>query len=717
MSYHSSRGSRAAFHNAVGEQVSSTRIAPYSMKDSCIGPVIGIVAAMAIALPVFGAQEDLLEMYGSREMISLATGYRKPIFEAPANATVVTSEDIRKMGATTLDEVLATIPGFHVSSDGKSTLLTVRGITSRVLILVDNIPVAQGLTNPFGAEDNILLYNIERVEVVRGPGSAIYGADAFAGVVNLVTKSAGDIGGTEIGGLAGSFDTYDAHLLHGGKLGDVDVAFSLMARTTDGHDETIEADAQTVFDTAFRTDVSFAPGPIQRNRDIIDTRLDLSKGPWAFHVRYFNQDNFKNGGGIAQALDPAGTVDFEFISSGLTYRTRYSDSLELMGNFTYVSVDTIAKNLLLFPPGAFGGAFPDGVRQNLVSEEDRFRAELTGEYSGIPKHTLRLGTGWFYNDYDNTEDRRNYTVRNGVVLPTGTFAELGGVGDSPIFPDTDREVFFAYGQDEWALAPDWALTAGLRWDHYSDFGDTVNPRAGLVWNTRHDISTKLLYGRAFRPPSVTELESNGLLIALGNDDLDPVTIDTLELAVNYRSSHVRGEASAFWYDIDDLVQQVENDASPNGLAFVNLGGQEGAGVEFSLEWDVAKSFHLKGNYAFQERLDDESDDNANVRFAPKHKAYLEGNWAFAPDWNLNANVIGVFGRERRASDPRSDIDDYTLFNLTLERLNIARSVDASLSIRNVFDEDERDPSQSATTIPFDIPLAGRNVYGQIRARF
>ncbi len=669
---------------------------------------------MQVALAV---EEDVLSTYGSKEMISLATGYRKPIFEAPATATVITAAEIRRMGATSLDQVLATVPGLNVSTDGKSNLLTVRGITSRVLILVNNIPVAQGLTNPFGAVDNILLYNIDRIEVVRGPGSAIYGADAFAGVVNLVTKTAGDIAGTEAGGLVGSFDTYDAYLLYGGKAGDVDVALSLAARTTGGNDATIAADAQTFFDRMFRTNVSFAPGSIERGRDILDATLDLSKGPWRFDARYFKQNNFKNGAGIAQALDPTGTADFEFISTGVTYRNRYSDVLEITGNLNYVSVDTIAENLLLFPPGAFDGAFPDGVRQNLITEEDRIRAELIGEYSGVPKHVLRFGAGWLYNDYDNTEDRRNYTVRSGVVVPTGTFDDLGGIGDAPIFPDTDREVFFAYGQDEWALARDWKLTAGVRWDHYSDFGDSVNPRAGLVWNARHDITTKFLYGRAFRPPSVTELESNGLLIALGNKDLDPVTIDMLELSINYRTPRLRSEATAFWYEIDDLVQQVESDLSPIGLEFVNLGGQEGAGVELSVEWDVTTSFNVKGAYTFQERLDDESDDNANIRFAPKHKIYIEGNWEVAPDWNFNANVLGVYERERRASDPRAGIDDYTLFSITLERQNIGKNMDISLSVRNLFDEDARDPSQSETTIPFDIPLQGRNVYGQVRVRF
>ena len=132
-------------------------------------------------------------------MISLATGYRQPLYDAPATATIVTREQIDAMGATTLTDVLETVAGFHISNvDGRTTVTTVRGITSRVLFLIDNAPVANGLVIALLSSDNLLLHGIERVEVVRGPGSAVYGADAFAGVVNLVTKTAANIAGTEL---------------------------------------------------------------------------------------------------------------------------------------------------------------------------------------------------------------------------------------------------------------------------------------------------------------------------------------------------------------------------------------------------------------------------------------------------------------------------------------------------------------------------------------
>ncbi|MGH8538381.1 MAG: TonB-dependent receptor plug domain-containing protein [Gammaproteobacteria bacterium] len=94
-----------------------------------------------------GERADMLNVYGSEQAISIATGYNKPIVRAPAVASVITDEEIRAIGATTLDEVIETVAGVHLSTtDAVNTIFTVRGITSRVLVLLNNVPVAQGLS-------------------------------------------------------------------------------------------------------------------------------------------------------------------------------------------------------------------------------------------------------------------------------------------------------------------------------------------------------------------------------------------------------------------------------------------------------------------------------------------------------------------------------------------------------------------------------------------
>jgi iron complex outermembrane receptor protein len=170
---------------------------------------------------------------------------------------------------------------------------------------------------------------------------------------------------------------------------------------------------------------------------------------------------------------------------------RAFDALDLSAQLAFVNTHS-TFNATLFPPGAFRGAFPEGVHQVLGVDEYRVRTELIGLYRGFSRHLLRVGLGGFRDWLENTEDRRNYTVRNATVIPTGMFAERAGINDVTLFPSATSNTGFVYGQDEWALAPDWTLTSGVRLDWYSDFGASVNPRLGLVWNPTVALTTKLL---------------------------------------------------------------------------------------------------------------------------------------------------------------------------------------------------------------------------------
>lgn len=110
------------------------------------------------------------------------------------------------------------------------------------------------------------------MEIVRGPGSALYGADAFAGAINVITKTSEGLRGTELGGRAGEFDTYEGWLLHGVRIGNADIALGLTGQTTDGHTGIVAADAQTAIDRILGTPASLAPARINTDRDIIDLR-------------------------------------------------------------------------------------------------------------------------------------------------------------------------------------------------------------------------------------------------------------------------------------------------------------------------------------------------------------------------------------------------------------------------------------------------------------
>ncbi|MGH8604714.1 MAG: TonB-dependent receptor domain-containing protein, partial [Gammaproteobacteria bacterium] len=163
------------------------------------------------------------------------------------------------------------------------------------------------------------------------------------------------------------------------------------------------------------------------------------------------------------------------------------------------------------------------------------------------------------------------------------------------------------------------------------------------------------------------------------------------------------------------IELLPNPASPNGLGFVNGGNQSGYGFEWEFGVDITSNIGLRWNYAYQNASVDE--ENVNIRFAPTHQVYAEANWQFAPDWKLNVNVNSVLDRNRPTTDPRPPVEDYSIVNITLRSEDIVKQLDLAFSARNLFDEDAREPSDSLTSIPFDIPLPGRSFYGELRFQF
>src|SRR5674476_107830 len=194
-------------------------------------------------------EDELALAYGDKSFVSIATGSKQPIARAPSVATVITAEDIQAIGAADIDEVLETVPGLHVARSplGYDPIYIIRGISTQynpqVLMLVNGIPIT-GVT--FGDRSIVWggmpVENIARIEVIRGPGSALYGADAFSGVINIITKTAADINGTQVGLRAGSFNSRDAWMQYGGALGAYDAAAYLRVGHTDGQHQIIAAD-------------------------------------------------------------------------------------------------------------------------------------------------------------------------------------------------------------------------------------------------------------------------------------------------------------------------------------------------------------------------------------------------------------------------------------------------------------------------------------------
>ena len=678
------------------------------------------------AIAAFVSEEEALALaYGDKDTVSIATGGKQTLRSAPSVASVITAEDIAAMGATDLDQVMETVPGVHVSKFVTHNISSyqIRGITGnasnpQVLLLQNGIPMNTLYRGDKGEEwISQPLENVARIEIIRGPGSALYGADAFSGVINIITKKAVDSPGTEFGVRGGSFNSRNAWVQHGGKWGAADVAAYLNVGTTDGSKQIISADAGRLHGA------TLAPGPENNGYNAVDGSVNLGYDKYRLNVAYKLRDNAGTGVGPASALDPVGKEKSERISADLAWKDpHFARNWELgyTGSYLHYLDDS---TLYIYPPGATfpTGVFPNGEIAKPARWENQGRVSGYATYSGFSGHNLRIGLG-----HDNLNMYKVRTLRNYVIgttpgplfgVPDPDLAFNGGLvvdtsNKQPHVKPYDRQIDYFYAQDEWLCAQDWMLTAGVRHDNYSDFGGTTNPRLTMVWDATLDLTAKLLYGQAFREPSYNEMyginpNSNG------NPKLKPETIKTLEAAVSWQASaDTQVSLNVFRYDMKDVIRSVQNAIPGTGSVFQNTGKQHGSGLELEATWDAGSTVRLSGNYSWQKSVDEATNQDAG--YAPHNHIYLRGDWRIASGWLSSTQVNRVMKRMRPAGDSRPPVPDYTTVDTTVRTNHIKSQWEVTASVHNLFNATGFEPSLApGTVIPNDLPIAPRSVWLQV----
>lgn len=664
--------------------------------------------------------EGMSSAFGDSEFVSIATGRQQTLIEAPAVATVITEKDIKASGAMYLEQVLETIPGVHVSVAAKYYVpeIQIRGIRSdfnpHLLMQINGVP----MTSLFiGDRGQILgsmpVENISRIEVIRGPGSAVFGADAYSGVINIITKTRDDFDGIQVGGRSGSFATRDAWLLSSMDWNGMDVVSSLQVHKTDGFREQIEVDFQSQLDNLFATPgVSHAPGPVATRGTWLDASVLLAQDNWSLNLLYQRRHDIGTGAGIAEALDPEGDgegarliLDYGYVMDHLG--EDWEGKLRV--NFVDLRLKT---NLVLFPPGAFGGAFPQGMRGTPSFYERHLRTDASFFYSGITDHLIRVGVGYGIGDMYRIEETKNF---NPDSSPTGSIIDVTDTADV-FLPENDRNNYFYFVQDEWQFDENWNLTSGVRVDHYSDFGDTINPRLAVVWNIDFDITSKLLYGRAFRAPSFVELFNVNNPAVIGNPDLEPEIINTLEWVLDFHPiTSINTRFNVFYYETKDVIRFVP-DISGTSFTAQNAAKETGRGIEIEASWKAHDAFRITGNAAFLRSMDDATDESTG--HAPQRQFYVRGEWKLMQDLQFSFQVNHIADRKRPANDPRLQLpvtslpDDFTTVDMVL-RYSTQKNWMFSLISRNILDEDVFEPSSSSGRIPGDLPMAGRSAFLEV----
>jgi outer membrane receptor for ferrienterochelin and colicin len=675
---------------------------------------------------------DVFDGLVKARKVKVASGVEQNVSQAPAITTVITAQDIEAMGARDLDEILETIPGLHVSRTEVSyrPIYIMRGIYSadnpEILLMINGIAL-KSLESGNRAEvwAGMPVQNIAQIEVIRGPGSALYGADAMSGVINIVTKQADDIKGTELGLRTGSYQTVDAWMLNGYQNKDLKIATSLQVFDTDGQKGIIQEDGQTQMDKMRGTQASLAPNSLNLARNGLDARLDATKSDFRFQANYRTRRNVEVG--VPTSLDPDGRMRGDYYDMALSYENQ-----KLAKNWDINAQLSMSENhgsthMNLFPAGAFGGAFPNGMTLIGSGREQNIGAEGSLFYTGWDKHLVRMGAGYRYAKQFDVKHAANYGLDSqGNPIPIGSpIIDLTGSPFSLYPIENTRINKFAYLQDAWKFADNWELTTGFRYDHYSDFDRSFNPRLSLVWQVEKDFTTKLLFGKAFRAPSFRELHLNSPGNRMGNKDLKPETIQMTELALDWRfNQDVYMSLNLFTYLIKDKILFHPKDqemnslaASPPVLFAQNVGNWRGNGLELETRWKINNRSSLLLNYSFVDVK--EGGSGEHLEGIPRHHFYLRTDLLLKANWYLNTQLNWISSRARNDDDEmdhRPPLKGYSTVNLTLRYKDIKSDRwNFAFGIKNIFDSDAREPARSY--IPDDLPLEGRNWFIETRYRF
>jgi len=663
-------------------------------------------------------EQDLALAFGDSATISVASGASQQLRRAPAVASVFSAEDIRASGATDLAQVLELVPGLHVA---RSFYLyepqyQLRGVgnafNQQILLLIDGVRRQSAhLGGPEDAWAGMPVDQIARIEVIRGPGSALYGADAFSGVIAITTRRAAEHAGSSLRLGLGSDRERTLSLQHGAQAGDWGWSAYLRAGRTQGPDAIVSADAQTALDGVFGSHASLAPGRLQAGHRDLDLGLALNWRELRLHASLKQRQGVGSGTGLAQALSAQDWVDNRVATLGLDYQRSNvwpQWDLQLHASLSHYAVDSY---LLLFPAGAFGGLYPEGMVGAPGRSTRSGELALTALYKGWSGHRWRLGAGLQDADMYATRERKNFNFE--FVPGVGNFpAPLGALVDvsnnGPYIRPQRRRVHYLLAQDEWQLAPDWVLTAGLRHDRYSDFGSTTNPRLALVWDAAYNLTLKALHGQAFRSPSFSDLYTINNPVNLGNPRLRPERMRSSELVADWQAAAgLHLVLNLFDYRMRDIVRLVPNADPLTGSTAANLGSQSGRGLELEGRWQAGAALRLQGSYAYQRSIDELSGQRSAE--APRQMLKLGADWRWAPDWALNLQARHIADRARAAGDARAPIKDYRLLDLALHwRREAQQGWSLLLGLRNALDADAREPSPAPGNIPNDFPLAGRN---------
>lgn len=535
--------------------------------------------------------------------VSSVLRHASELADAPAAMTVLRREDIVRLGAHTLPDLLRTVPGLHVAQiDNNRWAVAARGFNgffgSKLLVLIDGRSIYNAIySGVFWDAHDIPLDNIARIEIIRGPGAALWGANAVNGIINIVTFSAHETTGGQIGISAGN---QQAHRLDA-RWGET---------TTTG----------TAWRTFVRQQARNSTEPLPGRADPKDDsralragfRADSRPGSQSWMLGGEVYDNYS--GGAAYPQPTSNALRGHHLLGRFNQRLDYESTLQVQAYLDHSwRQESATGNVLV---------------QDVVDLDLQYHLEPS------PSHQIIWGGGWRQYRFDSTaSDKLAFT-------PGGATRSIGNL----------------FIQDEWWLVPDTLqLISGIRLEQASSQKAEWLPNLRLLWrpSSRHTLWAAA--GRAVRTPNLVDtrirfagpgIGAPGTML-YGNADFRPEQVESLEIGWRGQLSPTLASDLALYRSHYRNLQTIEPQPDGTALRYYNHGKGWTEGVEWAIDWQAANRWLLRGGltlYREQLHFSQPEQPGALISYRgafPARQAFLRSLWEISPAQRLDVTWRAV----------------------------------------------------------------------------
>jgi iron complex outermembrane receptor protein len=498
------------------------------------------------------------------------------------------------------------------------------------------------------------------VEVIRGPNSSQYVASAFLGIINIVTKRARDLPNVVVAGDMASYGSYQGHASYGNTFGN-GLQLLLSGSFNDSHGQ------DQLFFQAFDT-------PATNNGVAVNADGDESKQLFA---------NVAWGGFTLQGVYGSRDKGIPTASFGTVFNVTDTRTVDERGylDLTYTrelghgwNVTSRTYYDLFDNDGTYVYDYSASGGPSRVLNRNFAHGQWWGEEAIVAKQlfdTQRMSAGGEFRD-NIQQNQGNYDIRPFVQY----------------FSDSRRStVLSVFAQDEIHLHSNLILNLGIRYDRYSLFGGTTNPRAALIYNPWKETHFKFLFGRAFRAPNLFELFYN----APGNEanpSLRPETVKTMELVwEQYFANHFRTTASAFYYPIRSLINEQIDPVTGNAY-FANAGSLNLRGFDLSVSRTLPRGLDGTVSYSFQ----DTEDPNTRIAVTNSPKHIVQASLSVPVIRQKVFASMDLQFVSKRATLAGEYTGAYIVPNFTLFTRNVLKGWEISASVYNGINQRYADPA-------------------------